>query len=126
MSDVKNKSVLIIGTGSLLNYGCEAIVQGTYNILRKMMPDCQITVASKDLLYDRGILPNDVKLVKYERRFTLYRLCMGILRRVFHIGNGSPVRMNPFIGKKYDIVLSCGGDNYCETPEGGYILCWRI
>ena len=119
MSDTSKKSILIIGTGSLLNYGCEAIVQGTYCILKQFMPDCKITVASKDIEYDRTILPDDVKLVKYENRFSLYRIYKGVLRRFLHIGNGSPVRMNTGIGKKYDIVLSCGGDNYCETPEGG-------
>ena len=52
MLKTKNKSVLIIGTGSLLNYGCEAIVQGSYQILKTIMPDCNITVASKDIEYD--------------------------------------------------------------------------
>ena len=123
MLKTKNKSVLIIGTGSLLNYGCEAIVQGSYQILKTIMPDCNITVASKDIEYDRTVLPSDVNLVKYENRYSLYRIFKGILRRFFHIGNGSPIRMNTKIGKKYDIVLSCGGDNYCETPDGGiYIL----
>lgn len=114
---IKNPSVLIIGTGSLLNYGCEAIVQGTYNILKENFPNCTITVASDDIDYDRKVLPDDVNLVTYRKRFTPYRIFKGILRRVFHIGNGSGVRMNTSIGKKYDIVLASGGDNYCETPD---------
>ena len=114
----KNPKILIIGTGSLLNYGCEAIVRGTYEILKAHMPDCRIFVASDDLDYDRRILPEDIELVTYKRRFSPYRIFKGILRRVFHIGNGSAVRMNTNIGKKYDIVLSAGGDNYCEAPDG--------
>lgn len=120
----KNPKILIIGTGSLLNYGCEAIVRGTYEILKSVLPDCRIFLASDDLDYDRRILPEDIELVTYKRRFSPYRIFKGILRRVFHIGNGSAVRINTNIGKKYDIVLSAGGDNYCEAPDGSlyYLL----
>lgn len=114
-----NPSILIIGTGNLRNYGCEAIVQGTYNILRRCIPGCNISVASVDKEYDRGVLPDDVELVGYLNRFSPHRIFRGILRRFLHIGNGSPVRMKTGIGKKYDIVLSCGGDNYCERPDYG-------
>lgn len=114
----KPLKILLIGTGSLRNYGCEAIVQGTYQIIREALGGCDITVASDDIAYDSTILPSDIKLVSYKRRFSLYRIYKGILRRCFHIGNGSPVRMNTKIAKKYDVVLSCGGDNYCEAPDG--------
>ena len=94
------KTVLIIGTGSLLNYGCEAIVRGSYRILRTFFPDCEIFVASDDKVYDATILPPDIHLVSYKKRFTLYRLFKGVLRRCFNLGKGSPVRMNTTIGKK--------------------------
>lgn len=114
----KVKSILLIGTGSLLNYGCEAIVQGTYVILKKFLPDYQIYLASDDLNYDAKLLPRDIRLIRYKKRFTLYRIYKGILRRFFHIGSGSAVRMNTNIGNKFDVVLSCGGDNFCEAPDG--------
>lgn len=112
------KKILIIGTGSLLNYGCEAIIQGTYTILKTIFPNCEITVASDNHNYDREILPKDIKLISYKRRFSAYRIYRGILRRLFHIGQGSEVRMKTNIAKRFDLVLSAGGDNYCETPEG--------
>lgn len=114
----KPLKILLVGTGSLRNYGCEAIVQGTYQIIRETLSDCEITLTSDDIAYDSTILPSDIKLITYKRRFSLYRIYKGILRRCFHIGNGSPVRMNTKIAKKYDVVLSCGGDNYCEAPDG--------
>lgn len=114
----KNPKILIIGTGSLLNYGCEAIVRGTYEILKSVLPDCRIFLASDDLEYDRNILPKDIVPVKYRQRFSPYRIYKGILRRIFHIGGGSAVRMDTNIGKHYDLVLSAGGDNYCEAPDG--------
>ena len=112
-----NPKILIIGTGSLLNYGCEAIVQGTYHILKKNIPNCKIYLASDDFEYDRKILPQDITLVKYKKRFTFYRIIKGILRRFFHIGQGSYVHMDYNVGEKFDIVLSAGGDNYCEAPN---------
>ena len=114
----RRKRLLIIGTGSLRNYGCEAIVQGTYAIIKRYLPDWDIYLGTEDKQYDRNLLPNDIHLVTYKKRFTLYRLWRGILRRFFHIGKGSAVRMDYNIGKKYDAVLSCGGDNFCQAPDG--------
>lgn len=114
-----DKKILIIGTGSLRNYGCEAIVRGTYAILKKWCPAYQIYLASDDMEYDSSILPNDIKIIQYKKRITLRRIFWGILRRVFHVGNGSNVRMDTKIGGKFDVVLSCGGDNYCERPDFG-------
>lgn len=112
------KSILIIGTGSLLNYGCEAIVLGTYEIIKRYLPEYALYLASDNLDYDKTILPSDINIISYKRRFTLYRIWKGILRRFLHIGNGSVVHMNYNIGKRFDIVLSCGGDNFCEAPGG--------
>lgn len=114
-----NPKILIIGTGDLRNYGCEAIVQGTYAILKKTFPGCSIYLASDNKDYDRGILPDDIQLVSYKNRFTPYRIIKGLLRRFLKIGQGSEVRMKTSIGRKFDIVLSAGGDNYCERPDHG-------
>ncbi len=114
-----NVSILLIGTGSLLNYGCEAIVQGTYVILRTYFPGCQIYLASDDFQYDSKRLPAGINFIQYKKRFTFYRIVKGVLRRCFHIGKGSAVRMNENVGNRFDIVLSCGGDNFCERPDGG-------
>lgn len=114
-----NPKMLLVGTGSLLNYGCEAIIQGTYEMLRQHWPEASLTVASDDLDYDRKLFEGHegIEFVPYRKRFTVYRLLMGILRR-FGIGNGSPVRLNTGIIKDYDIFLSAGGDNYAEAPDG--------
>lgn len=114
-----NPKILLVGTGSLLNYGCEAIVRGTNEMLREHWPEASLTVASDDLDYDRQLFEGceGIEFVPYRKRFTVYRLLMGILRR-FGIGNGSPVRMKTEIIKDYDIFLSAGGDNYADAPDG--------
>lgn len=114
-----NPNILIIGTGDLRNYGCEAIVQGTYSILKKTFPECSVFLASDNKDYDRSILPDDIHLVSYKKRFTPYRIIKGLLRRFLKIGQGSEVRMKTSIGRKFDIILSAGGDNYCERPDHG-------
>lgn len=111
--------ILIIGTGDLRNYGCEAIVQGTCRMLAEEWPDAKIYLASVNPEYDRRFLPSEAEPVEYLQRFTPKRIYRGILRRFCKIGNGSEVRMNVKIGRKYDIVLSAGGDNYCQTRDGG-------
>ena len=38
--------ILIIGTGDLCNYGCEAIIHGTYTILNHTIGNCDFYIAS--------------------------------------------------------------------------------
>jgi polysaccharide pyruvyl transferase WcaK-like protein len=111
--------ILIIGTGSLRNYGCEAIIRGTYSLLKAYWPECILFVASEDIEYDSDLFSGmeNIKFIPYRKRFTLLRLFKGILRRIGY-GTGSPVRMKTNIIKRYDIILSAGGDNYAESPEG--------
>lgn len=115
----KTPKILIVGTGDLRNYGCEAIVHGTAKMIAEEWPEARIYLASTEPDYDSRFIPDNVVPVKYLQRFTLKRIYKGILRRFLKIGNGSDVRMNTKIGRRYDIVLSAGGDNYCQTPDGG-------
>ena len=45
--------VLLIGIGGVYNYGCEAIVRGTVEILRKVNPQIQIAYASYNYVDDK-------------------------------------------------------------------------
>lgn len=111
--------ILLVGTGSLLNYGCEAIVQGTYALTREYWPECELIVASDDVDYDTKLFAGyqHIRFVPYKRRYSPFRLLMGTLRRI-GIGQGSPVRMNWRIMDRYDIFLSAGGDNFAQAPDG--------
>ena len=40
------RNVLLIGIGGVYNYGCEAIVRGTVNILKSINPEVKISYAS--------------------------------------------------------------------------------
>ncbi len=119
MKAKQNPSILIIGTGSLLNYGCEGIVRGTHTMIQEFWPEAHLTVASDDIYYDKELFKDseNINFITYKRRFSPYRILMGLLRR-FGIGKGSPVRMNIDIVNKFDIILSAGGDNYMMAPNG--------
>jgi polysaccharide pyruvyl transferase WcaK-like protein len=123
MNNKIKPKVLILGTGSLLNYGCEGIVRGTYNMFQEFWPDTELIVASDDLEYDRNLFKDceNISFINYKKRFTPYRLIMGGLRRM-GLGKETPVRMESEIAKGYDIFLSVGGDNYMEKPGGGIYL----
>ena len=116
----KNIQVLLIGVGSLRNYGCEGIVQGTYAMFRKFWPECELVVATENPNADRITFAGyeNIRFIKDAKRVTLYRLWKGFLRRFLKIGKGSAVRINTQLVKGKDIFLSCGGDNFCESPDG--------
>lgn len=120
------KKILIAGVGSLLNYGCEGIVRGTYNILKhKFNNDFSLTAAVNNVSVCRQCLSDipDIRLIEDSDRFALRRIIPGILRRI-GIGDGSPVRLNIPIVDDYDVFLSAGGDNICPSPDGKiYNLC---
>lgn len=115
--------VFLLGVGSLRNYGCEGIVQGTYAMFREFWPECELIVATNDPDTDRQTFKGseNLRFVSDRKRFTLYRLWKGVLRRFFKIGKGSPARMNIELVKGNQIFLSCGGDNYCQMPDGSIL-----
>ncbi len=117
--------IVLAGTGSLLNYGCEAIVQGTYNMLQHHWPECELVVASDNEVYDQKLFDGrkNIRFIPAKKRFTPYRIAKGVIRRL-GIGSGSPVRLDHKIIDTCDIFLSAGGDNFAQAPDGTlyYIL----
>ena len=115
----KSPKILIIGFGSVLNYGGEAIVQGTCKILYEIWPNAKITIATQDIQSAQNVLKdfNNISIIQSHKRVTTYRLIMGVLRRL-GMGQGSEVRTDLNIVNGHDIVLSVGGDNFVENAEG--------
>lgn len=118
------KRIMLIGVGDLRNYGCEAIVRGTYEILQQSFSSFTFTVAVANPSMARMILKDlpGIRLVEDRRRFSIYRVYRGFLRRFLHIGNGSPVRLNYSLADDCDLLLLGGGDNICMTSEGTLLL----
>ncbi len=103
--------ILLYGVGSYKNRGVEAIVKSTINQIGK---DDEITVASLYNSYNKEKYQNQVK--KYmsqissqskitdtysKDRKELYRIQKGLIEEI----------------KNQDILISCGGDNYCYNAS---------
>ena len=109
---------VLVGIYGLYNYGCEAIVRGTIQILRREWPNCRIVLATRSVERDRKVL-NDiekVQIVQSHKRWTWKRLIFGVMRRLGH-GVGSPQVLSRSLHRYGDVVLSVGGDNYAMVGD---------
>ncbi|MBU1053737.1 MAG: polysaccharide pyruvyl transferase family protein [Proteobacteria bacterium] len=118
----KTPSFLLYGIGGVYNYGCEAIVRGTVNLLRTRWPEANITLVTPRYEDDMQRL-NDINIniirKMFEPRFApkrIARKAAGLLS----------IHWDPFVEKidymdEVDVVLSIGGDMYTVSPLGaGY------
>ncbi len=106
MKENKKIKILLLGIGSLRNYGCEGIVQGTYAMFHEFWPECELIVATENPQTDAITFEGceNITLIKDSKRFTLYRIWKGFLRRFLKIGKGSAVRMNINLVKGKDFA----------------------
>ena len=108
---------LLYGIQGVYNYGCEAIVRGTFRILREQWPNCRVRYASKRPADDARILADSgVQVVDGgpSGEGAVARKARSLLRRV-----GCRYRMPANLCKlvqESDVVLSIGGDLYTIPP----------
>lgn len=112
---------LLIGIGGVYNYGCEAIIRGTYNIIKSANPDAEITYASYNYEYDTKRLKDlDIEIVeRYHIKRWSYR---NVIRKLLsYINIHYPIPFdNPKAFRGYDYVLSIGGDMYTLDQYGEF------
>lgn len=115
------KNVLLIGIYGVYNYGCEAIVRGTVNILKRIDPNINVFYASYNYEDDKYRLSDcDVTIIK--RSLPCKWSIHNILRKsLSYIGikYDIPFDSTHWI-KKFDTVFSIGGDIYTIWPNNGY------
>lgn len=106
--------IAIYGIGGLYNYGCEAIIRGTVEFIRKNYDNPQITYYSRNYKADL-ILANElgIQIVSIERKATFLRKCISKLIDL------SELPIVPCFKKEFkliiensDVVFSVGGDIY--------------
>ncbi len=111
---------LLIGINGVYNYGCEAIVRGSVNILRAFDPQAEITYATLSPDYDRKMLADcglEIIPRRFISRFSFPRLAR---RLAACLGIEIPVMFDlkeTATEKQYDYVLSIGGDIYTLSPD---------
>lgn len=114
-------NVLLIGIGGVYNYGCEAIVRGTFDILKSVNSEMRISYASYNYEDDvRRLKDCDIHIVKRQRpgRWSIQNIARKLLSlvgvsRVFSYDSTDWL-------DGYDTVFSIGGDIYTLCPNGAY------
>lgn len=107
--------VAIYGMGGLYNYGCEAILRGTVEYIRRVYGDeVSITYYSRNIEEDYKIVKDiRIDIINIRRKTNLFRKIVSKLVDVFEIPE------TPFFDKEFeliinnsDIIVSVGGDIY--------------
>lgn len=104
----------LFGMYGLYNYGCEAIVRGTYSLLKKAYPDCSVILytffpeTDKEIVTDLEIT---VKKVPSKNILKLRRIMNKILRILF-IEKQLSLWDAQNVADECDMVFSVGGDIY--------------
>lgn len=115
------KKVLLIGIRGVYNYGCEAIVRGTVNILRQCNPEVDIYYASYNYEDDaRRLADCEVNILKrpLHKRWS-YRNIKRKLLSYVGIHSELPYDSLEWV-KGFDYIFSIGGDIYTLNPQKGY------
>jgi polysaccharide pyruvyl transferase WcaK-like protein len=103
-----------IGIFGLYNYGCEAIVRGTYKLIQKTWQDAEMILYTYSENSDREILQNLEITVKKvpERKYTFLRKVINKLFRKMKVNFQLETWDSKKILSECDIIFSIGGDIY--------------
>lgn len=115
------KNVLLIGIEGVYNYGCEAIVRGTVEVLKSIDKDITVSYASYNYDYDvRRLQDCDVNVIRRRhcRRWGLKSIIRKLLSFV-NVCYQIPYDDVSWIDG-FDTVFSIGGDIYTLDSHGGY------
>lgn len=116
------KKILLTGHGGFFNRGCEAIVRGTVEIIRRYIPDSHITLCSysvqediaraekKKIDVDSIIPPNE----KGAQRPSLSWMRQTFDRRILSRNMSYKDYIQLPLYRKSDVVMSIGGDNFTD------------
>lgn len=105
----------LYGIGGAYNYGCEAIIRGTENILRKIWPEVNIRYASLNPQDDINRLEGcNIDIIPREELNSNYKLYYGYLS--YKLKLKSYIENLNWIND-CDAILSIGGDLYTLPPN---------
>ena len=115
------ENILLIGIEGVYNYGCEAIVRGTYNILKSVYPHVNISYASYNYQYDKARLRDlDMNILgrKHLKRWSVRNIARKLLSKIGLNVTNPYDKIKDFA--RYDYVFSIGGDIYTLNADGSY------
>jgi polysaccharide pyruvyl transferase WcaK-like protein len=122
------KNILLIGIAGTYNYGCEAIIRGTVNILKNYNPDFTIYYASYNYKNDIERLAGcDIKIINRDRKGLrgVKWICKRLIRKLFALAGRSYILPYDSISwlaeKNIDTLFSIGGDIYTLSVGDTFI-----
>lgn len=110
----KNTVIGLFGMYGLYNYGCEAIVRGTYTLLKKAYPNSEIILYTTYPEKDKVIIEDldvTVKPIPLKKFYQLKRIINKIFRTI-NIYKQLDLWNAKNVSKECDIIFSVGGDIY--------------
>lgn len=114
----KRVTVGLFGINGLYNFGCEAIVRGTYRLIKEALPNSRVVFYTFSVAHDRPIVSDldiDVKPVPV-LRFQFPRRATNKVLQLLSLDTRLPFRDPRPVIEECDIVFSVGGDIY-TIPE---------
>lgn len=103
---------LLYGISNCLNRGCEAIIRGTAEMLRRQWPSCRITYVSFGPTTDRALLADTpVQVHRVTGRFRADNMVRKALHAL-HIRVPEVSRVPSHLLRACDCAMCIGGDNY--------------
>lgn len=104
----------LFGMYGLYNYGCEAIVRGTYELITRSWPNCKVTLYTYRPDEDREILKDlDIEVKNVPKNdFLVIRQGLNKVFRAVGINKQFSIWNTKQVVKECDIVFSVGGDIY--------------
>ena len=113
---------IMTGIGGIWNYGCEAIVRTTFDMLTEAFPQCRVGLVSYTPDYDIDALSDiPIHIIPVRPRWGVHRIIRKLLRTV-HIPSPHIFNVSPSFFRKASCILSIGGDIYtphiCGLPWG--------
>ena len=103
----------LYGIYGLYNFGCEAIVRGTYKFAKEIYPDAEIIYYSYNYNNDKEILSDLNITIKpiIQRAYFLFRIANKVLE-LLNINNRILLFAFKEIIEDVDLIISIGGDMY--------------
>ncbi len=107
----------LYGIYGTYNFGCEAIVRGTYAFLKNKYPNCEIFYYSYCYAYDSSILSDlDIKIIEVKYTKNILKKILNKLFSALHFKAHLLMIDYKSILNNVDTIVSIGGDIY-TIPE---------
>lgn len=117
----KQFKIGLFGMHGLYNYGCEAIVRGTYELIKQAWPDSEVILYTRFPKNDEQIIRDLDVIVKQspEKKHPILRRILNRILRYINTERKLLIWDAETVAEECDMVFSVGGDIY-TIPK--YIL----